>query len=108
MGDFTKSGNLVHYVDCILLPGRGLFGEWDFEGILSTLPAVGSCIVGLLIGQFLFAAENYSRSERSVALLIGGIFAVSLGGIWDLSFPINKTLWTSSFVLFDAGSFPFF
>jgi predicted acyltransferase len=75
---------------------------WDPEGILSTLPAVATGLFGLLVGTWL------KRKDRDEAVKISWMFsigtlAIVLGLIWDLFFPINKALWTSSFVLYAGG-----
>lgn len=74
---------------------------WDPEGLLSTLPAVGSVLLGVIAGDWLRGA----RTTRATAagLLAGGTGAVVIGLLWSLVFPINKPLWTSSYAVFTAG-----
>lgn len=89
--------NLAAYVDNYLLPGHlwSVTKTWDPEGILSTIPAFATGIMGMLAGL-------YFRSQTRL-LAMAGLFCIVLGAVWDLYFPINKALWTSSFVLYTAG-----
>ena len=89
--------NLAAYVDNYLLPGHlwSVTKTWDPEGILSTIPAFATGILGMLAGL-------YFRSQTRL-LAMAGLFCIVLGAVWDLSFPINKALWSSSFVLYTGG-----
>lgn len=69
---------------------------WDPEGPLSTLPAVATCLLGII-------AAPWVMSKRLRPLLLAGVIGMAAGLLWDLAFPINKNLWTSSYVLFTAG-----
>ncbi|HEV8358299.1 MAG TPA: heparan-alpha-glucosaminide N-acetyltransferase domain-containing protein [Gemmatimonadales bacterium] len=88
---------------------RSVFGShlwqqsrtWDPEGLLSTLPAIGTCLLGLLAGRWL--ANDSPLPGRLKGLLAAGAIAMVAGLVWDRVFPINKNLWTSSYVLFTAG-----
>jgi predicted acyltransferase len=73
----------------------------DPEGLLSTLPALGTALIGLLTGLWLRTSRTLADKARGIA--IAGISGLILGGIWNIWFPINKKLWTSSYVLFAAG-----
>ncbi len=75
---------------------------FDPEGILSTLPAVGTCLLGILTGTWL-RRKDKSEGEKVIGLFAMGIASVLAGAIWNLFFPINKALWTSSFVLYAGG-----
>jgi len=95
--------NLGAWLDRLLLGGH-LWRQtqtWDPEGLLSTLPAVGTTLLGVLAGEWL----RSSRAPRvKVAGLLAGGLALTLAGLlWHESFPINKNLWTSSYVLFTGG-----
>ena len=99
--DLSKEGCLVGYVDRMILPGKLIYGYGDNEGILSTFPAIGTAILGLLSGEWL-------RSKRTPAikflgLCIGSAVCLAGGYFWSFSFPLNKILWTSSFVLITGG-----
>jgi predicted acyltransferase len=74
---------------------------WDPEGVLSTLPAIGTAILGLLAGRWIMSTEPLSR--RVLYLFIAGVILISVGLVWSEFFPINKKLWTSSFVVFMGG-----
>lgn len=75
---------------------------WDPEGLLSTLPAIATGIFGVLIGTWLKRKDREDSVKISWMFSIG-ILAIILGLIWDLFFPINKALWTSSYVLYAGG-----
>jgi predicted acyltransferase len=94
---------LPAWLDRALLDGH-LWSEtktWDPEGILSTIPAVGTCLLGLLAGRLL--GRSAPLAERLNALFAMGALGMVLGGAWGWVFPINKNLWTSSYVVFTAG-----
>jgi predicted acyltransferase len=76
-------------------------GTWDPEGILSTLGAIATVLCGVLVGHWL--RSNRAAATKVVGLLLAGGVAVAVGLIWSYAFPINKSLWTSSFVLLSAG-----
>lgn len=101
-GDLREGHNIVNWFDAQFLPGRKYDGDHDPEGILSTLPAIANCLLGLLAGIFL-RDSRLGGSARSAWLLIGGAALVALGMLWSLPFPIIKKLWTSSFVLVACG-----
>jgi predicted acyltransferase len=94
--------NLAAYVDAHYLPGRALYGSWDPEGILTTIPAVATCVAGLLFGR-VFTASLLPKRRLQVLLAIG-CAAIALGKLWATWFPINKYMWTSSFVLVTIGA----
>jgi predicted acyltransferase len=75
---------------------------WDPEGLLGTLPALGTGLLGLLAGQWL-RWPSPARLSKSVGLALAGGLAIVIGLIWNNWFPINKALWTSSYVLFAGG-----
>lgn len=91
--------NLANYVDLNVFGSHMWKTDYDPEGLLSTLPAIVSSLLGIFTGLILT-----SKQEKKTTILfgLGGAFLV-LGHVWDLVFPINKALWTSSFVLVTAG-----
>jgi predicted acyltransferase len=93
--------NLVAFFDRHIFPGRLYEGVRDPEGLLSTLPAVATTLLGMLTGMWLRSAQ--SRQAKAVGMLVAGVIGISLGLIWGHWFPINKKLWTSSYVLLAAG-----
>jgi predicted acyltransferase len=74
---------------------------WDPEGVLSTIPAIGTAMLGNLAGRWI--GEKRPLSERLAGLSSVGALGMMTGLMWHWSFPINKSLWTSSYVLFSAG-----
>src|SRR5258708_5130493 len=93
--------NLVAWLDRKLLMGHLYEHTRDPEGLISTIPALATSLAGLLTGKWLRSA----RSANAIAfgMAAAGVIAIALGRTWHLWFPINKKLWTSSFVLFTAG-----
>jgi predicted acyltransferase len=100
-GVLTPDGSLAAYVDRLLLSGHLWQGTWDPEGLLSTIPAIGTCLLGTFAGERL--VEDRPMTERTVRLFLMGAVLLVLGLVWNTWFPINKNLWTSSYALFTAG-----
>ncbi len=109
MGDpiapLSLDGNAVLRVDRWLLADKHLYhGEgvaFEPEGLLSTLPAIGNVVAGYFAGTYIQRKGN--TYEGLSVLLLSGVALIFLGYCWDLSFPVNKKLWTSSFVLYTVG-----
>jgi predicted acyltransferase len=101
--NFDKDTNLAAWLDNLVLNGHlwSVSKTWDPEGILSTLPAIGTGILGMYIGQLLNLQE--SKTEILKKASIAGIVLLIGGLLWNIIFPINKSLWTSSYVLYTAG-----
>lgn len=117
-GDLSAEGNLAAWLDRMILGphmwsgGRGVY---DPEGLLSTLPAVSSTLAGLFAGDFLRRGRVDGRMRRteapppanqagaSLRLALLGVLLVGAGHLWDLVFPINKPIWTSSYVVYTTG-----
>lgn len=102
--NLEPSTNLGAWLDRTILGVNHLWSgskTWDPEGILSTLPAISTTLLGVLTGVWL-RSENDEKT-KTVWMFVFGNFALVLGIIWDIWFPINKGLWTSSYVLFTAG-----
>jgi predicted acyltransferase len=100
-GDYREGHNLTNYLDSVLLPGKKYDGNHDPEGLLSTLPAVATALLGLLAGQWMMSAA--SAMKKVQGLLIAGAALILLGWAWHPLFPVVKKLWSSSFVLVAAG-----
>ena len=97
--------NLAAWLDTIVLTPKHMWSgtkTWDPEGILSTLPAIGTCLFGLLVGGFL-KKKDLPNGDKIAWLFSIATLAILAGLIWDGFFPMNKALWTSSFVLFTGG-----
>ncbi len=103
-GDMSIEGNLGGYIDRMWLPGKiypEYYGFGDNEGLLSSIPAVATALLGVFAGEWLRSAK--SPWMKSFGLLIAGILFLGLGYGWSQWFPIIKNLWTSSFVLVAGG-----
>jgi len=97
-----RDGNLVAWLDRQIFSAPHLYERTrDPEGLLSTIPALGTALIGLMTGIWLRTSRTLAEKARGIA--IAGISGLVLGGIWNTWFPINKKLWTSSYVLFAAG-----
>ena len=99
----VPENTLSAWLDRIIF-GRHLWQQsrtWDPEGLLSTLPAIGTCLLGVLAGRRLSGPEPLP--DRLNTLFATGAIGMVAGLIWNWGFPINKNLWTSSYVLFTAG-----
>lgn len=99
---YSMEGSIVGYIDRLYLPGVLHLGVHDPEGLLSTLPAVVTAMAGIFTGDFVRQKRVKEYSKVGIMLLTSLILLV-LGYLWGLAFPINKNLWTSSFVVFAAG-----
>jgi predicted acyltransferase len=102
-GDLTKEGSIASFIDRVLL-GPHIWRQgkvYDPEGLLSTFPAVATTLSGILTGHWL--RSERPRIEKVVGMFVAGAVCLVLGWAWNPFFPINKALWTSSYVLFTAG-----
>jgi predicted acyltransferase len=100
-GLLRPAHNLAAYIDNAVMHGHLLHHRWDPEGILSTAPATATTLAGVLTGHWMRAAR--SPLTRLAGLFIAGSLCLLLGVIMGVWFPINKNLWTSSYVVFTAG-----
>jgi predicted acyltransferase len=101
-GVLTPEGCLPAYIDRLLIPGRFCcFTYGDNEGLLSTMPAVSTVLIGSIAGYWL--RLSISGHIKTAALAVAGIICLIIGHFWGLSFPIIKVIWTSSYVLYAAG-----
>jgi len=101
-GVLTKEGSLASWLDRLVLGAHTYrSGVYDPEGILSTLPSLVTTLLGIFTGRWL-KTEN-SENRRLAGLAAGGAVLTLAGWLWGLSFPINKALWTSSYVLYTGG-----
>lgn len=102
MGDLTMQGNFASFVDRSILPGRLYLGIHDPEGLFSTIPAISTGILGILTGILLKKGGITQMNKVFTMATVGVVFLI-LAQIWNLDFPINKNLWSSSFVLHVGG-----
>jgi len=103
-GQLTVDGSLAAYIDRTLVPGRLHLGVHDPEGLLSTIPAIATALLGVFAGTLLRReVEGETRQRKAVMLAAAGVACLVIGYVWGFAFPINKNLWSSSFVLFAGG-----
>ena len=94
--------NLGAWLDQVTMKGHLYNVNEDPEGLLGTLPAIASCLLGILTGT-LIRDKKMNQDRKVIWMFVGGSLLSGLGYLWDLAFPINKNLWTSSFVVVTAG-----
>jgi len=95
--------NLVAWLDQIILtPSHLLHGTWDPQGILSNIPAFSTTLLGILTG-YLLKRKDLAAGDKVSWIFTIGVGCTIIGLLWDSSFPINKLLWTSSYVLYAGG-----
>ena len=102
MGDLTEPGNFMSYFDRSVLPGRLSRGIHDTVGLLCTVTGVCTVLMGIFAGTFLKNVK-YNQVNKVKWLVLGGIISILLARLWNLDFPYNKNLWSSSFVLLTGG-----
>jgi predicted acyltransferase len=101
---YSQAGNFASYIDRVLMPGKLYLGSHDPEGIMSTMPAIGTALLGMLTGEFLLSGFFREKPLKKVLFMAGvALFLMLIGKLWGLTFPINKNLWTSSFVCWVGG-----
>jgi predicted acyltransferase len=101
-GDLTQPGNFASYVDRLLMPGKLYLGNHDPEGLMSTLPAISTGLLGIITGCFL-KDSPLGGTQKALRMAVFGAIGILGALLWNLDFPINKNLWTSSFVLLVGG-----
>lgn len=101
-GKFGKGYNVSNHFDFQYLPGRRYDVYWDPEGILSTIPAIATCLLGVFAG-LLLSNSNLSDHRKLACLFSLGAAAVLVGFLWGRQFPVVKKIWSSSFVLVAGG-----
>jgi len=101
---FSQEGNLASHIDRLLMPGKLYRGNHDPEGLFSTIPAIGTALLGMFTGEFMMSKYLSDKPlKKTLFLVLAAIALMIIGKVWDLAFPINKNLWTSSFVCFVGG-----
>lgn len=99
---FSADGSIVCWFDVQFLPGKVLEGNYDPEGILSTIPAVATALLGILTGVLL-KTEEITQYRKVVFMVVAAVGLIGTGLLWNELFPVNKKLWTSSYVCFAGG-----
>lgn len=103
-GVYEEGYNLPNYIDYRYLPGKKIYGDGTYEaqGILQTIMATSTCLLGILAGLWLRREKN-SDAARITGLCAAGTVCVILGYAWGVQFPVVKKLWNSSFILVTGG-----
>lgn len=101
-GKFDMGYNVACHFDFEHLPGKKYDLFWDPEGILSTIPAIATCLLGVFAG-LLLRNSQLGDIRKVICLLGAGVACVALGWLWGLQFPVIKKIWTSSYVLVAGG-----
>ncbi|MBM3442266.1 MAG: DUF5009 domain-containing protein [Bacteroidetes bacterium] len=101
-GDLTEAGNVASWIDRTVLPGRLSRGIHDTVGLFNNISAVASGLAGILTGQYL-RTTRHPPARQSALMAATGILSLLLAQAWNPVFPINKNLWSSSFVLTTTG-----
>lgn len=96
-----QNGNIAAWLDRKLFVGHLYNGNRDPEGIIHTIPAIATTLIGVLTGSWLRSGRD--RGTTAIRMASFGILGLAAGEVWNLWFPINKNLWTSSFVVFAGG-----
>jgi predicted acyltransferase len=101
---FSQTGNLASYIDRMIMPGRLYRGNHDPEGLFSTIPAISTALLGMFTGEFLMSKYLSNKPLLKVLYMAAAaIVLMIIGRIWNLAFPINKNLWSPSFVCWVGG-----
>ncbi len=95
-------GNFASFIDRSVIAGKLYLGIHDPEGIVSTIPAISTGLAGILAGTFI-KNKKITGSRKALRLAVVGVIFIGIALIWNFDFPINKNLWTSSFVLLVGG-----
>ena len=101
-GRYERGLNVANHFDFEYLPGQKFNIYWDPEGVLSTLPAVATCLLGVFAG-LLLRRRDRSDAQKLRWLVVAGAVALAAGWLWHLQFPVVKKMWTSSYVLVAGG-----
>jgi predicted acyltransferase len=101
-GDLTPGHTLTDYLDRLLIPGHLYKDVRDPEGLFATVPAIGTALAGALTGQLL-KSPRYTGQMKTLLMVATGLVCLGVAWLWNIDFPINKNLWSSSFVLHCAG-----
>ena len=103
IGDLTMEGNFASYLDTLIMPGKLYRGMHDPEGLIATIPAISTALLGIYAGNLLKNTPVEKNKKTAIHLVVIGIILIVIAQIWNLVFPINKNLWTSSFTLQCGG-----
>ncbi len=101
-GDLTMEGNFASYADRTILPGKLSLGIHDTVGFFNNIPTISTALLGILVGSFL-KNKLLAPQKKAASLAGAGVLFLLLALLWNLDFPINKNMWSSSFVLLTGG-----
>ncbi len=102
MGDLSMEGNFASYFDRNVLPGKLSRGIHDTVGLFNNIPAIGNSLAGIITGIYLQKGKP-TQSKKAFYMALFGLIAIIIAQAWNLDFPINKNLWSSSFVMQTVG-----
>ncbi len=102
MGDLTMEGNFASYVDRTLLPGKLSKGIHDTVGFFNNIPAISTALAGIITGIYLKRPE-IDKKKKAKMMALFGVASLLIAQLWNLDFPINKNMWSSSFVMHTTG-----
>ena len=102
-GILTPEGSFTSYFDQQFLPGRLHSKVYDPEGLFSTIPAIATALLGVFLGTFLKTKDYFSTNKKLLIMVTSAVVLMAIGVLWNYDFPINKRLWTSSFVCYVGG-----
>lgn len=102
MGDLSMEGNFASYFDRNVLPGKLSRGIHDTVGLFNNIPAIGNALAGIITGIYLQKVEP-THAKKALYMALSGLIAIIIAQAWNLDFPINKNLWSSSFVMQTVG-----
>lgn len=102
MGDLSMEGNFASFFDRNVLPGKLSRGIHDTVGLFNNIPAISNALAGIITGIFL-QKQKITPTKKALYMALAGLLAVIIAQIWNLDFPINKNLWSSSFVMQTVG-----
>lgn len=96
---FSREGCIQGYIDRLLLPGQLCYGDFDPEGLLSTIPTICTALLGMFAGEWVkYQKEGLTENKKVLYMVCAGVALLAIGLVWSLVFPINKMIWSSSFV----------
>lgn len=101
-GDLSMEGNFASFVDRSILPGKLSLRIHDTVGFFNNIPAISTALAGIITGNFLKSSPRPGKRKAGL-LAVAGIFSLGIGQLWNLDFPINKNMWSSSFVMHTTG-----
>ena len=104
-GDLSPEGNFSGYIDRMILGEEHIWRSskvYDPEGLLSTIPAIATCLIGVLCGS-LINRKQIPLESRINPMFVIGFALTAMGWVWSFWFPINKPIWTSSYALYTSG-----